>query len=170
MDWSKGPASRFKVEDVFTPGGVPSVTYVSRDHLGLEVRVMSALSRRGAFIVISGPTKCGKSVLCKRVLGNTRQIVVQGGQVNSAEDFWNHVSHHLRIPSTETSTRTRSLSARSLMELVANLAVLQKKASADVTVGVQLAHAATFSKVLILDAIGELKRQAATLSSKIFIT
>ena len=35
-------SQNLQLKDVFTPGGQPSVTYVSRSHLGLEQKVMEA--------------------------------------------------------------------------------------------------------------------------------
>jgi hypothetical protein len=96
--------SRPLIDDVFTPGGEPSVTYVDREQLGLEKKIRSALQRRHSFIVVSGPTKCGKSVLCKRVLGNQLVVKVDGGMVTSVNDFWDLISHQLRLPTSATTT------------------------------------------------------------------
>jgi hypothetical protein len=123
-------ASKLGIDDVFTPGGVPSVTYVGRTHLNLEAQVEDALRRKYSFIAVSGPTKCGKSVLCNRVLGDQKSITVQGGQIASAEQFWEHVAYYLNLPSTATKTRTRSWSWSGLFELVLGIpAAFQKKFS-----------------------------------------
>src|SRR4051812_2831453 len=96
-------APKPSLEQVFTPGGEPSVTYVGREQLGLENKVQSALQRRHAFIVVSGLTKCGKSVLSKRVLRNQTVVTVEGGLLTSMEDFWNLISHQLQLPSSATT-------------------------------------------------------------------
>jgi hypothetical protein len=103
-------SSKLGIDEVFTPGGVPSVTYVGRAHLKLEEQVENALKRKYSFIAIGGPTKCGKSVLCARVLRDQGTITVQGGQIASAERFWEHVAYYLNLPSTATKTRTKTWS------------------------------------------------------------
>lgn len=88
------------LKDVFTPGGQPSVTYVSRDHLGLEKRVRDALTRGFAINVVTGPTKSGKTVLCNHVLGQIgNTITIEGGQVRSEGDFWEQIVHELDLGS-----------------------------------------------------------------------
>lgn len=51
---------QFRLRDVFTPGGMPSVTYVERNGLGLESSLRDAIDRGHALITVSGPTKSGK--------------------------------------------------------------------------------------------------------------
>jgi hypothetical protein len=86
------------LKHVFTPGGQPSVTYVSRDHLGLEKRVKDALLRGYAINVVTGPTKSGKTVLCNHVLGQAgNSITIEGGQVRGESDFWEQIMHALDI-------------------------------------------------------------------------
>lgn len=164
-NWIRGIFSHtISVGEVFKPGGVPSVTYVARPHLDLEAKVSGALARKHAFIVMSGPTKCGKSVLITRVLQDTRQILVQGGQIESAQDFWKHIAHHAKIPSSKTRTKTSSWSIRSLAELALSIpALLQGKISTDATRGWQKSEALTFNNVALLDALSELRRQDAVL-------
>ena len=94
------------LKEVFTPGGVPSVTYVGREHLNLEKRVRQAVVRGFAINVVTGPTKSGKSVLCHRVLGQGKLLVVEGGQVQTEAEFWSHVSHQLNIAAQKTKTKT----------------------------------------------------------------
>jgi hypothetical protein len=94
-----------QLRDVFTPGGLPSVTYVSRDNLELESKLLDALARGFAFIVVTGPTKSGKTVLCRRVLERRPMVIVEGGQVRSESDFWNYIAYELQIASNTTTTR-----------------------------------------------------------------
>lgn len=89
---------RLLLRQVFTPGGQPSVTYVSRDHLGLEKRVKDALLRGYAINVVTGPTKSGKTVLCNHVLARAgASVTIEGGQVRSEQDFWAQIAHALDL-------------------------------------------------------------------------
>lgn len=104
-----------KLKDVFTPGGQPSVTYVSRDHLKLEQRVKEALARGFAINVVTGPTKSGKTVLCNHVLSQAGESVsIEGGQIRTEEEFWAQVVHQLELGRervrTETGTQTDAAS------------------------------------------------------------
>lgn len=86
------------LRQVFTPGGQPSVTYVSRDHLGLEQRVKEAMMRGYSINVVTGPTKSGKTVLCNHVLGQAGEsITIEGGQVRGEKDFWEQIVHALDL-------------------------------------------------------------------------
>jgi hypothetical protein len=156
--------SRPLVDDVFTPGGEPSVTYVDREQLGLEKKIRSALQRRHSFIVVSGPTKCGKSVLCKRVLGNQPVVKVDGGMVTSVNEFWNLISHQLRLPTSATTTIARSGTETSLGEWSATVAgFFSGKASAAIAIMKQRSQAANYTNVLSLGSIVELRNRDATL-------
>jgi hypothetical protein len=162
--WRKKTAPKPAVDEVFTPGGEPSVTYVSRDQLRLETKVRSALRRKHVFIVVSGPTKCGKSVLCKRVLRDQPIITVHGGLVTSIEEFWKLISHQLRLPSSATTTKSNTWASTRLLEASASIiGWLQGKASATTAITTQRSQAANYTNVLSLAAIGELQRRDATL-------
>lgn len=92
------PEHELLLRQVFTPGGQPSVTYVSRDHLGLEQRVKEALMRGYSINVVTGPTKSGKTVLCNHVLGQAgASITIEGGQVRGERDFWEQIVHALDL-------------------------------------------------------------------------
>lgn len=92
-----------RLKDVFTPGGQPSITYVSRGHLGLEKRVLEALHRGFAINVVTGSTKSGKTVLCNHVLNqHGDSVTIEGGQVRSEGDFWDQISYTLELGSQRT--------------------------------------------------------------------
>lgn len=99
--------SKLQLKQVFTPGGQPSITYVSRSHLGLEQRVKEALVRGYAINVVTGPTKSGKTVLCNHVLSQAgKSITIEGGQVRSEKDFWEQVGHALDVAAEFTRKET----------------------------------------------------------------
>ena len=106
---------QLRLKDVFTPGGQPSVTYVSRDHLKLEQRVKEALARGYAINVVTGPTKSGKTVLCNHVLSQAGESVsIEGGQIRTEEEFWAQIAHQLELGRervrTESGTTTDTAS------------------------------------------------------------
>lgn len=97
------------LKEVFTPGGQPSVTYVGREHLNLEGELRKYIAKGFALIVVTGPTKSGKTVLCRRVLSGLGNFVsAEGGQIRKEEDFWSHIAYQLNI--AQTATRGSSTS------------------------------------------------------------
>ena len=94
----EGKVTNLKLKQVFTPGGQPSITYVSRDHLQLETAVKEAFARGFAIIVVTGPTKSGKTVLCNHVLAQQgKSVSIEGGQVRNEADFWTQLAHDIDI-------------------------------------------------------------------------
>lgn len=99
-----------KASKVFIAGGMPSVTYVDRAALNLEKRLTAEISEGFKVICVTGPTKSGKTVLTRHVLGKDRSALVNGGQVESSEEFWTLLLQDLDLPEAEntaTSEETR---------------------------------------------------------------
>lgn len=94
--------------EVFTPTGIPTVTYVDRggEHK-LESQLTNALKTPGLTISLSGPSKSGKTTLVKRVVSEDLLISVSGGAIKSAEMLWDRVLNWMEAPS-ETSHSSSS--------------------------------------------------------------
>jgi hypothetical protein len=105
----------YKITDIFIPGGVPKYTYYLRDELGLNARLIEALSGK-KLLIVTGQTKSGKSVLVKKTINGPR-IWVDGGSIKNEEEFWDFLSVKLNTYNTSTvsldveSTENESLSA-----------------------------------------------------------
>lgn len=93
-------------DDVFIAGGQPTVTYVDREEQHIERQFARAVATPNQIVSLSGPTKAGKTVLCKKALGDRPYIWVDGGRIKTGEAFWEYVRSELNMP-VETS-RTRS--------------------------------------------------------------
>lgn len=116
-----------RLKDVFTPGGQPSITYVSRNKVDLEGSVRKAIKQGFHLNVITGPTKSGKTVLCTRVLSSEGEyILIEGGQIRTEEDFWTHIAYHLNIPKvgqksiSDSSTDSISAGGKASLPLLAS--------------------------------------------------
>ena len=105
-----------ELRDVFVPGGMPSYTYQDRSSLDLEGSLQSALRRLRKFIAVAGPTKCGKTVLVRKILPKEKGVWIEGGQVSTISDFWDQVLTSLGIPSATTLTSTKSVDSASETE------------------------------------------------------
>jgi hypothetical protein len=78
--------------------------------LQLEERVRDYLSERHKILSLSGPTKCGKTVLLKSVLSSssTEAIWISGGDIASIDSFWNGLADMLGIYTGESAARTQT--------------------------------------------------------------
>lgn len=88
-------------------GGQPTVTYVQRQAEAVELQFARAIATPNQIVSLSGPTKTGKTVLCRRTLGDRQFVWIDGGQVSTGREFWERVAHDLNLPS-ESETREES--------------------------------------------------------------
>ncbi len=88
--------------EVFVPGGQPTVTYNPRQDLRLEDRISEYLRSGHQVLSISGPTKSGKTVLVRKVLGENG-IRIPGASITSGDDFWVRLGYHLGVFEDETA-------------------------------------------------------------------
>ncbi len=118
-----------KLGKVFVAGGVPEITYVRREELGLETKLQRSLSEKYQIICVTGPTKSGKSVLCSRVLSDRESVWVQGGQVSDVESFWQNAANELEVPTElESATSTKQTTGtRGLFQTASEMAGQTKK-------------------------------------------
>lgn len=110
---TEATASPLKPSDVFVVGGLPRHTYVPRTELALEDALNSYIEEGHRLLTLTGPTKCGKTVLVKTVVPNG--IWISGGSIQTEDDFWNSVLElvkgvsgiQMRHGETQTSGTTR---------------------------------------------------------------
>ncbi len=77
-----------KLSEVFVAGGLPSVTYISREEYNLETTMQDYLDARYKLLSISGSTKSGKTVLVRRTIPKQDSFWIPGGQVSDLNSFW----------------------------------------------------------------------------------
>lgn len=98
-----------ELADVFVPGGMPSYTYQDRKSLGLEEKLQSALFRLKKFVAVAGPTKCGKTVLVRKMVPPETSLWLEGAHLHDVEDFWNAVLAGLAVASPSSHTQSKGL-------------------------------------------------------------
>ena len=90
----------YRTRDVFVAGGMPTVTYRSRERL--ETSISRHLDYGQEILSISGPTKTGKTVLIhhvvEKVVGNG--VYIYGGTVESFDDFLGFIIDESSSPTT----------------------------------------------------------------------
>lgn len=87
----------FRMRRVFVPGGEPEYTYVARTELQLEPKLRAASDNLCKLVTVTGPTKCGKSVLTQKVYPRNEHNWVEGGSVDNEEDLWRQVVDNLDL-------------------------------------------------------------------------
>ena len=99
-------------DSVFVAGGQPSITYVERESLDVGRQLARAIATPNQIVSLSGPTKCGKTVLCKHVLKQKQYVWIEGGQISSSssKDIWDKICYELNYPIEidKSSKTTRS--------------------------------------------------------------
>ncbi len=95
------------VKEVFVAGGMPKITYVDRASLNLERELRREIDEGYKVICVTGPTKSGKTVLTRHILGSDASATVNGGQVKSSEEFWTLLLQELELPD-ETTIKSSS--------------------------------------------------------------
>lgn len=101
-----------KIEDVFNPKSFPEKTYVSRVFNGkesLEDRLVRALSMKGNLVFVSGASKSGKTVLCRKVIPQDKVVNLSGVQISSKEAFWQHIAEQLPVSDRVTITNANNI-------------------------------------------------------------
>ncbi|MGQ8630912.1 AAA family ATPase [Agrobacterium sp. DKPNP3] len=90
-------------DQIFIAGGQPTVTYVDRQELHVEKSLARAIATPNQIVSLAGPTKTGKTVLCKKMLGEREYIWIDGGQVKDAQSLWDKIASELNIPVERSS-------------------------------------------------------------------
>jgi archaellum biogenesis ATPase FlaH len=85
-------------DTVFVAGGQPSITYIDRPNLEIERELAKAVAMPNQVVSLSGPTKCGKTVLCRRVLRDKQFIWIEGGQNKTSQEIWEKICYELNFP------------------------------------------------------------------------
>lgn len=90
-------------DDVFVAGGQPTTTYVDRQELHVERSLARAIATPNQIVSLAGPTKTGKTVLCRKVLGDREYVWVDGGQIKDANSLWAKVASELNVPNERSN-------------------------------------------------------------------
>lgn len=91
----------YTFNSVFSSATFPEYTYVNRKSIGdftYEQRLKMALEQKGYLIVIDGPSKIGKTVLCEAVIGREKLVAMTGNDFKGENDFWAVVAKKVDIP------------------------------------------------------------------------
>lgn len=100
-----------RAQEVFTPGGFPTHTYVTREEHGFEGILRDGLDTPGQLVSISGPSKSGKTVFVEKVVGSDLLITVTGAGVTHPEELWDRILDWMEAPTGKSRTTGHSRTA-----------------------------------------------------------
>lgn len=95
-----------KVESIFTPNDIPSVTYVDRSDHKHQQTLRDYYNIPNMVVSISGPSKSGKTVLIKKVISEELLITVTGSAITSGENLWERVLNWMGAPAEVVKSRS----------------------------------------------------------------
>src|SRR5215210_4326691 len=93
----RNPMDIIRMRKVFVPGGQPEHTYVARTQLQLEPKLRAASDNLCKLVTVTGPTKCGKSVLTQKIYPRDQNVWIDGGSVDQEDDFWGQIVDQLEL-------------------------------------------------------------------------
>jgi hypothetical protein len=119
--------------DVFTPNQFPEYTYIHRPKEDLEGKLKRALATPNVVTSLSGPSKSGKTVLAKKLVGEENLIHVFGAEVTSGSELWERVLSWMDAPSSVTEQTTETRANKMGGEAAAKGSIFVAEASGKVT-------------------------------------
>lgn len=92
----------YSIHEVFIPGGMPTLTYISRTSVGLENKLKSFQKKHHKFISVTGTTKSGKTVLVNKFFPRDKTVWFDGGTFSNEDSFWIDICEQLNAYTTKT--------------------------------------------------------------------
>jgi hypothetical protein len=114
----------YRTNDVFVPGGMPTLTYVPRAEHKLEARLAEAKDNLCKLVTVTGSTKSGKTVLTNKVFPRSSSVWIDGGTVKEEDDLWNFILDAIGGHSEETATDQSETGSKFSGELSAGAQLL----------------------------------------------
>ena len=108
---------KYKLNNVFVPGGQPTVTFVERSQLGVIEALKRAISSPNCIVSVTGATKSGKTVLVRNVLAQRQYVLVEGGQCKTQQAVFDRIASELNVPVEETIFEQDDLAGSASVEV-----------------------------------------------------
>jgi hypothetical protein len=158
-----------KIFDVFTPGKVPTVTFVD-DHLvkGKEL-FKNADAQGGMLINISGPSKSGKTVFVKNIVGAENLIAVSGSGIKKPDELWLRVFHQIGTPvgGSGTEEQNTTITIGGAVKTGGSILVAKGEVSASATGAMQTKEVT--NKTVAIDSLQLLIKEMSNTDFVLFI-
>ncbi|ELQ6132352.1 hypothetical protein R2284_000806 [Cronobacter dublinensis] len=158
-----------KAMDVFTPGGFPSHTFVDDHLLDKEQQLQDALAMGNMLISISGPSKSGKTVFVKKVLGTQHLIEITGAGIKKPDDLWMRIFDMLGTPISQTQSGTRTTTVNATGKVSGGTNLLVAKGGMEGSMGGGFASAKQTTESFSVDLLQLLKDEIGNTDFVVFI-
>ena len=110
-----------RLNEVFVAGGLPSITYISRNEYDLESTMKDYIDALYKLLSISGSTKSGKTVLVRKTIPKQDSFWISGGQVADLNGFWELVLEETGGYTSLSETVSENKNAVSGREMTASM-------------------------------------------------
>ena len=155
--------------DVFTPTGVPTITYVERGERNLEAQLRNAIKTPGMIASLSGPSKSGKTVLIRKVIDQDNLITVSGAAIVSADNLWDRVLNWMEAPSQTTVSTSHTLGGEVSAKASGGVNALIAKAQGEAGASAKYERDHATEKVFQRNGIDQVVREIGDSEFVVFI-
>lgn len=110
----------YKLSEVFVPGGDPKLTYNPRSDKKIEEKVKRASENLSKLLMVTGPTKSGKTVVTNKIFSRDTSIWFDCGTYEKEDDLWEYILDELdgytSLQKSTHKTESRSASGKIISE------------------------------------------------------
>lgn len=140
--------TKYKLGDVFVPGGLPKLTYNPRTEHKLESRLAEANDNLCKLVMVTGLTKSGKTVLVQKIFPRKEVAWIDGGSFTNEEDFWAEINDQLNSYTnfSETTSVNNTASVGGGLEGQGGIPLIKAKASGKAEVSHSKDNQKSFSR------------------------
>ena len=158
-----------KASEVFTPGGIPSITFVDEHLQEKSQHLLDALDMGTTLVSISGPSKSGKTTFVERLIGKENLIQVTGAGISSPADLWLRVFDILGTPISQNQSSSKATGGTLTGKISAQAGVIIAKGGVETSLAGTHNQTATTSENFSIDYLSTLKSELNGTDFVIFI-
>lgn len=134
----------YSTKEVFVPGGTPDATYNPRQEINVELEIEKYLEESGKALSIYGASKCGKTVLTKRLIPENSNIWLHGQEIESDNEFWAQIAMRLGEATSTVSVVGAEKASNSGVDGKLNLGIAEAGGNTSITDTVSNSEQATY--------------------------
>jgi len=158
-----------KAKDVFTPGGYPTHTLIEDHLLEKQQQLLDALDTGTTLVSISGPSKSGKTVFVRKVLGTDNLISVTGAGIQSVNELWMRVFDLLGTPISQVQSKTGTTTVTGSGKASAGASIYVAKGNVEGSLSAGYSSASQTTEAFSVDMLALLKNEIGNTDFVIFV-
>ena len=139
---------KYKLGNVFVPGGLPKLTYNPRTEHKLESKLAEVNDNLCKLVMVTGLTKSGKTVLVQKIFPRKDVVWIDGGSFTNEEDFWAGINDQLNsfTDFSETKSVNNTTSVEGGLEGQGGILIVKAKVSGKAEVSHSKDNQKSFSR------------------------